>query len=290
MESIQFIDLTATTALILFLVGFIGGMVSGFIGSGGAFVLTPAMMSLGAPAAVAVASNMAHKFPKALVGAYKRNKYGQVDIKLGVVVGIFAEAGVLIGKHFMVDIREAFGAAGTNLNVSFVFIVVLGIVDGFVLRDGLREKRGEVVEQKPKEQNAVVKWVRGLNIPGTMIYFKSMDCKVSFLVLAPVGFATGLLAATIAVGGFIGLAVTAAADWSGCCWATSRSVSSTKPPVPCWWSRGGKRGPSVQWTKAVAQTPGMEAGLVSCRRSWRTKWRPMAPPLAARCGHKDSKR
>ena len=67
-------------------VGFVGGMVSGFIGSGGAFVLTPAMMSLGAPAVVAVASNMAHKFPKALVGAYKRNKYGQVDIKLGVVI------------------------------------------------------------------------------------------------------------------------------------------------------------------------------------------------------------
>jgi uncharacterized membrane protein YfcA len=104
MDSIHFIDLTATTVLILFLVGFIGGMVSGFIGSGGAFVLTPAMMSLGVPAAVAVASNMAHKFPKALVGAYKRNKYGQVDVKLGVVMGLFAEAGVFAGKHLMVDI------------------------------------------------------------------------------------------------------------------------------------------------------------------------------------------
>jgi len=145
MDQIQFIDLTATTALILFLVGFVGGMVSGFIGSGGAFVLTPAMMSLGVPGVVAVASNMAHKFPKALVGAYKRNKYGQVDIKLGVVMGIFAEAGVLFGKHVMVGIREAFGMAGTNLYVSFVFVVVLGIVGAFVLRDGLREKRGENV-------------------------------------------------------------------------------------------------------------------------------------------------
>jgi len=98
MENLNFIDLTYTTAVILFLVGFVGGMVSGFIGSGGAFVLTPAMMSLGVPGVVAVASNMAHKFPKALVGAHKRNKYGQVDIKLGVVLGIFAEAGVLFGK------------------------------------------------------------------------------------------------------------------------------------------------------------------------------------------------
>ncbi len=206
MENIQFIDLNLTTTVILFLVGFVGGMVSGFIGSGGAFVLTPAMMSLGVPGVVAVASNMAHKFPKALVGAHKRHKYGQVDIKLGIVMGIFAEAGVLFGKHVMVDIRETFGAAGTNLYVSAVFVVVLGIVGGFVLRDAIRERRGESVkEPQTKELTPLVRWVRGIEIPGTMLYFKSMDARVSFLILAPLGFATGLLAATIAVGGFIGV-------------------------------------------------------------------------------------
>ncbi len=205
MENLNFIDITFTTAVILFLVGFVGGMVSGFIGSGGAFVLTPAMMSLGVPGVVAVASNMAHKFPKALVGAHKRHKYGQVDIKLGVVLGIFAEAGVLFGKHVMVDIRETFGAAGTNLYVSAVFVVVLGIVGGLVLRDAIREKRGEATRKVSDELPPLARWVRRLEIPGTMIYFKSMDARVSFLVLAPMGFATGLLAATIAVGGFIGV-------------------------------------------------------------------------------------
>jgi nucleotide-binding universal stress UspA family protein/uncharacterized membrane protein YfcA len=205
METIQFIDLNLMTAAILFLVGFIGGMVSGFIGSGGAFVLTPAMMSLGVPGVVAVASNMAHKFPKALVGAYKRNKYGQVDLKLGIVMGIFAEAGVLFGKHIMVSIREEFGAAGTNLYVSLVFVVVLGIVGSFVLRDGLREKRGEGTPRDPAQLTALVRWVRNLHIPGTMVHFRSIDAKVSFLLIAPLGFATGLLAASIAVGGFIGV-------------------------------------------------------------------------------------
>jgi hypothetical protein len=38
-----------------------------------------------------------------------------------------------------------------------------------------------------------------------MIYFKSIEAQVSLLVLAPLGFATGVLAATIAVGGFIGV-------------------------------------------------------------------------------------
>lgn len=206
MESISFIELNATSVVVLFLVGFVGGMVSGFIGSGGAFVLTPAMMSMGVPGVVAVASNMAHKFPKSLVGAYKRNLYGQVDIKLGIVMGIFAEAGVLFGKNIMVAIREAFGTTGTNLYVSFVFVVVLGIVGTIVLRDGMREKRGEATaDEGPRQLTPLVRWVRGLHIPGTMIHFKSIDAKVSFLVIAPLGFATGLLAATIAVGGFIGV-------------------------------------------------------------------------------------
>ena len=62
----NFINLDAITILYLFGVGFVGGLVSGFIGSGGAFVLTPGMMSLGVPGLMAVASNMCHKFPKAL--------------------------------------------------------------------------------------------------------------------------------------------------------------------------------------------------------------------------------
>jgi uncharacterized membrane protein YfcA len=135
MEHIQFIDLNLTSALLLILVGFVGGMVSGFIGSGGAFVLTPAMMTLGAPGIVAVASNICHKFPKALVGSIKRNKYGQVDVKLGLVLGVFAELGVLYGKHVMTGIKNTYGAVGTDLYVSAMFVVTLAIVGGFVLKD-----------------------------------------------------------------------------------------------------------------------------------------------------------
>jgi uncharacterized membrane protein YfcA len=135
MELINFIEITPLTAILLILVGFVGGMVSGFIGSGGAFVLTPAMMTLGAPGIVAVASNICHKFPKALVGAVKRNKYGQVDVKLGLVLGLFAEGGVLFGKSVMTNIKNTFGAVGTDLYVSGMFVVTLAIVGGFVFKD-----------------------------------------------------------------------------------------------------------------------------------------------------------
>src|SRR5574340_240112 len=134
-EAANFINLDTFNMTHLFLDGFVGGLVSGFIGSGGAFVLTPGMMSLGVPGLVAVASNMCHKFPKALVGAIKRAKYGQVDVKLGIILGISAEGGVLYGAHIQENIKKSFGDAGSNLYVSAAFVVILAIGGGFVLLD-----------------------------------------------------------------------------------------------------------------------------------------------------------
>ncbi len=206
MESL-FIDLNTLNVTILFLVGFVGGLVSGFIGSGGAFVLTPAMMTLGVPGLVAVASNICHKFPKALVGALKRHKYGQVDWKLGIAMGIFAEGGMLVGKHIMVDIRSVFGNAGTDLYVSIIFVITLSIVGLYVLRDAYRMHKihTETGAQSENKLTPLARWVTSVHIPGTMMYFDSIGRKISLIFIAPLGFATGMLAATIAVGGFIGV-------------------------------------------------------------------------------------
>uniref|UniRef100_A0A7C4EMF8 Probable membrane transporter protein n=1 Tax=Thermodesulfovibrio aggregans TaxID=86166 RepID=A0A7C4EMF8_9BACT len=200
----NFIDLNWINVMYLFFVGFVGGLVSGFIGSGGAFVLTPGMMSMGVPGLVAVASNMCHKFPKALVGAIKRAKFGQVDVKLGLVMGASAEAGVLVGAHIQEHIKKTFGDAGSNLYVSMAFVVVLGIVGTYVLLDAMKTKNNELTN-KPETVTKIAKWVQSIHIPGTMVYFRSLGTKVSVLFTVPLGFATGMLAATIAVGGFIGV-------------------------------------------------------------------------------------
>ncbi|MEW5770905.1 MAG: sulfite exporter TauE/SafE family protein [Pseudomonadota bacterium] len=202
MELVQFIPLDINNALLLIVVGFVGGMVSGFIGSGGAFVLTPAMMSLGVPGIVAVASNMCHKFPKALVGTIKRHKYGQVDLKLGLIMGVFAEAGVLTGKHFMSGIKHDFGAVGTDLYVSVIFIVTLAIVGTYVLKDYRKLKAGG---GESTEVPKLARWVQSVHIPGTMVWSEGAKAHISLVFIAPVAFATGMLAATIAVGGFIGV-------------------------------------------------------------------------------------
>ncbi|SPF46365.1 conserved membrane hypothetical protein [Syntrophobacter sp. SbD1] len=199
-EAVKFIDLTAAYVIFLFVVGFIGGLVSGFIGSGGAFVLTPGMMSLGVPGTVAVASNMCHKFPKALVGAYKRFKYGQVDLKLGLVLAVSAGAGVQVGIKIQRMILEKWGQAGSDLYVSLSFVAVLIVVGLYVLRDALNISKsggGERVVLLARKLQNINLW--------PMMTFKTANVRISFWFTLPVGFATGMLAATIAVGGFIGV-------------------------------------------------------------------------------------
>lgn len=201
-EAIQFINLDMINVSFLFIVGFIGGLVSGFIGSGGAFVLTPGMMSLGVPGTVAIASNMCHKFPKALVGAYKRFKYGQVDIKLGLYMAASATVGVQVGIRLQKLILAKWGQAGSDLYVSLSFVTILAVVGGFVLYDAL--KAGSKGASSDSTAMTLAKRIQSLNIP-PMIYFKTANIRVSLWFTIPVGFATGMLAATIAVGGFIGV-------------------------------------------------------------------------------------
>jgi uncharacterized protein len=199
-EAIQFIDLNMISIGFLFIVGFIGGLVSGFIGSGGAFVLTPGMMSLGVPGTVAVASNMCHKFPKALVGAIKRYKYGQVDIKLGLVMAVSAGVGVQAGIKIQHLVLNKWGEAGSNLYVSLSFVAVLLIVGGYVFYDAWKTARSGGEEKV----GALAKRLQAIHLPPIM-QFKTANVRISMWFTVPVGFATGMLAATIAVGGFIGV-------------------------------------------------------------------------------------
>ena len=58
----QIFDANPWTMLGIILIGFMGGTISGFIGSGGAFLMTPVMMNLGVPGVMAVSANITDKF------------------------------------------------------------------------------------------------------------------------------------------------------------------------------------------------------------------------------------
>ena len=82
--------------------------------------------------------------------------------------------------------------------------MILAVVGGFVLRDAIKTYRSGKTDEK-ETVGKLAKWVQSINIPYTMMYFKSLNARISVLFTIPLGFATGMLAATIAVGGFIGV-------------------------------------------------------------------------------------
>ncbi|MDM8568278.1 TSUP family transporter [Thiotrichales bacterium HSG1] len=187
--------------LLLLLIGLVGGLVSGFIGSSGAFIFTPAMMILGIPAIIAVASTMCHKFPKSIVSALGRIRNGLVDIKLGIVIGISAEIGILCGASLHIYIQNVFGYVGSNIYVSIVFLLVLVVLGFYNLRNSIKAfKTGNSAQPN---RSPLAQKVRSTVIPGTMMYFPSLEAEISVLFTIPIGFLTGLIAANIAVGSFV---------------------------------------------------------------------------------------
>lgn len=205
---VSFIQMDISTALQVVLLGFIGGVLSGFIGSGGAFFMTPGMMNLGVQGVVAVASNITHKFGKAMVGSRKHGEAGNVDKKLALFVLVTAIMGIQLAvfiNSLLFKGGSGHGAAkgaGANLYISLVFALILSFVSLSMLMDVLK-KRGEDAEGTGPSRKFADALAR-LNLP-PMIHFKVADTRVSLWVLLPVGVATGYLAGTIGVGGFIGV-------------------------------------------------------------------------------------
>lgn len=197
----MFIHIGLNELVFLLALGFFGGLLSGFIGSGGAFVLTPGMMSIGVPGPIAVASNMAHKFPKAMIGAWRRKQVGHLDVKLATLFAVFSIIGVQVGIQIQKIILETLGVAGTNLYVSIAFLVILPTVGGLCFRDVFKSRKYGIDDTEPDFAKKLEKKFR---IP-PMIKFTTAKRTQSLWLTVPCGFGTGFLAATIAVGGFIGV-------------------------------------------------------------------------------------
>jgi len=204
----MFVSLNLSTALQVSLLGFVGGILSGFIGSGGAFFMTPGMMNLGITGVVAVGSNITHKFGKAMIGSKQHGKLGNVDRRLGIYLIMASFAGIQIAVWINSKLFEgggdghgAGGSAAADLYISMVFICILSFVAVSMLRDALKS-RGPDGDQGPSMK--IANFLARLYLP-PYISFPVSDVRISLWVLLVVGLATGYLAGTIGVGGFIGV-------------------------------------------------------------------------------------
>jgi hypothetical protein len=111
---------------------------------------------------------------------------------------------VWIGADIQRQVNENFGEPGSNLYVSLAFVVVLTVVAAFVVHDAVTVYRSGRSDEQDRVSR-LARWAQSVEIPGTMMHFRTANVRVSALFTLPLGFATGLLASIIAVGGFIGV-------------------------------------------------------------------------------------
>jgi len=203
MEVFNSYSLTLATVLQVILLGFVGGILSGFIGSGGAFFMTPGMMNLGVPGVIAVGSNITHKFGKAMVGSRRHGEMGNVDRKLGLFMLLTAAVGIRIAVWIntsLLHVKKGAGDAAADLYISVVFVSILSVVALSMLRDIINSARteGGGPSRRISEFLGRMRLIPEVNFPVS-------DVRISLWILLLVGLLTGYLAGTIGVGGFVGV-------------------------------------------------------------------------------------
>jgi uncharacterized protein len=80
------------------LIGVAAGMLSGLLGVGGGALFVPALvLLLGLDQVDAEATSLLAIVPVALVGAWRQHRYGNVRVRDGLVIGLLAIPGALLG-------------------------------------------------------------------------------------------------------------------------------------------------------------------------------------------------
>jgi len=182
------------------LLGFMGGTLSGFIGSGGAFLMTPGMMNLGIPGVMAVGANISHKFGKAMMGSKKHGEYGHVDKKLAVFLLLTALIGIKLAVFVNGYIFHVLGQAGSSLYVSLFFVLTLTLIGGSMLKDALRSMKDTAAGP-----SKVLLSLSGKLKFKPMIHFPVSGVNISLWTIIVIGIVIGYMAGTIGVGGFVGV-------------------------------------------------------------------------------------
>jgi len=120
------------------------GFLSGLFGVGGGFLLTPLLMMVGIPPAVAAASDSNQIVAGASSGAFAHWRLGNVDFKMGLVILIGGIAGGTVGVQVVKHLRAM---GNFEFVMKVVYVLMLGLVGGAMFieswRTIRRSKRGD---------------------------------------------------------------------------------------------------------------------------------------------------
>jgi len=183
--------------VVLFLgMGSAVGFLSGLFGIGGGFLLTPLLMFMGVPTAVAVGTGSMQILASSVSGAIAQYRRNNVDVKMGVVLVAGGVVGSIVGVSLMKILRQI---GQFDLFVSLSYVTFLGAVGALMLIESIgtiqRQRTGQAAPVRKTGQHS---WVHGL--PLKMRFHRS-KLYISALPPAMIGAFVGFMAAIMGVGG-----------------------------------------------------------------------------------------
>jgi uncharacterized protein len=96
-----------TTVLLALVLGFTAGVLSGLFGVGGGILFVPALtIFLGLTQVEGESTSLLMIVIVALVGAYRQNAYGNVNVRAALIVGALSPLGVLLGVVIANSVSE----------------------------------------------------------------------------------------------------------------------------------------------------------------------------------------
>jgi hypothetical protein len=121
--------------VLILLYGGVVGFLSGLVGVGGGFLITPLLIFTGIPPIVAVSSGAAQMAGTASGASYLHWRHGNIDFKMGLILLI----GSWLGGGFGVYLAKVLLHAGQFGNVVvFLYVILLGFIGLSMLIESLR--------------------------------------------------------------------------------------------------------------------------------------------------------
>ena len=170
------------------------GFISGMFGIGGGFLLTPLLIFVGIPAAVAVATQGPQIAASSMTGslAYWRRK--AIDFKLAYVLLAGGLVGTALGVVFFNQMRRV-GQLDTVITLSYV--VLMGTVGVLVTLESAKATFGRGKDQRKKIAGRH-RWFEGLPLK---MRFHRAGMYVSAIPLMGVALMIGFAGAVLGIGG-----------------------------------------------------------------------------------------
>ena len=171
------------------------GFLSGVFGVGGGFLMTPLLIFVGIPPAVAVGSEASQILASSFSGVMAHMRRGNVDVRMGAVL----VAGGLVGSAFGVWLFKLLRQLGhIDLVISLAYVLFLGTVGGLMFVESVRawlrtQRRGSSFTKRHRHL-----WLHGLPLK---LRFHRSRLYISALTPLCLGFLVGILSSIMGVGG-----------------------------------------------------------------------------------------